>query len=254
MALTELEYVDLPGTLPASSELAPGQALRLQSSSARFDGSGAAAAFLPCLALYSQDGKLIGRWPTAQAINPGDSGEVTFGPFLDDGQGGAPRAAYLQGPSFIDVGAGVLDVPVTWETLQVSAPACIATGDAATQTIQNQAGDDAIFFLQDGLYLLGTLTQIATVPTPVPTDVRFSGTADIIPSNGAISTDFGGTQPPFVSWTPIYARNAWGAGTTPPPYTQLLLSNGSAGTCRFQFMTIAVGFVPGFVPEMATVY
>jgi len=77
----ELIYSDNPGGLPASYRIPPGGELTLESVSATFDGTGAAGTFLPCLALYSQDDKLIGRWFPSTQMAPGDSGEVSYGPF-----------------------------------------------------------------------------------------------------------------------------------------------------------------------------
>lgn len=81
MGSQELSYQDLPGGLPASYRIPPGGTVTLESVSAFFDGAGAAGTFLPCLAVYSQDDKLIGRWFPSTQMAPGDSGEVSFGPF-----------------------------------------------------------------------------------------------------------------------------------------------------------------------------
>lgn len=252
--LAALIYSDLPGALPADYRIAPSESVRLSSVSARFDGAGALDAFRPCLSVLSQDGKLIGRFFPSQVMSPGDSGEVTFGPFLDDGAAGAPQYAALSGPAFIDVGAGVLEVPVTWESFDMTLPSWLATGDAATATIQNAPGDDAIFPLADGLYMFATLTQVATVPVPGLVDIAWRGDAAPLPVTAGISNDFGGTAPPVAAWTPLFARNAFGNPATPLPYAQLTLSNGGAAVCRFQFMQVVVGFVPGYVPPMTTVY
>lgn len=77
-----LIFEDLPGALPAAYTLPPGFNIRLDSIAAMFDGSGAGEDFYPCLAIYSQNGKLIGRFFSAQALAAGDTAEVTFAPFL----------------------------------------------------------------------------------------------------------------------------------------------------------------------------
>lgn len=81
MSEQELIYSDLPGGLPATYRIPPGAAVTLESVSAFFDGAGAAGSFLPCLAVYSQDDKLIGRWFPSLTMAAGDSGEVSYGPF-----------------------------------------------------------------------------------------------------------------------------------------------------------------------------
>lgn len=114
MALTpELIYSDLPGGLPATYVLPPGFDVRLDSVAATFDGSGAAAAFLACLAVYSQDNKLVGRWFPSQVFGAGDSGEVTFSPFLGGGgSGGVATATALDRVAFEPVG-GFLPITST---------------------------------------------------------------------------------------------------------------------------------------------
>lgn len=75
---TRDEVIPLPGGI----EL-PGQnGLRVVLVSATFNGAGAASAFKPCVSFYSQSGHLLGRFFPSQDMNPGDSGEVTYGPFL----------------------------------------------------------------------------------------------------------------------------------------------------------------------------
>lgn len=81
MADQSLVYSDNPGALPATYRIPPGGQVTLESVAAFFDGSGAAGTFLPCLAVYSQDDKLIGRWFPSQQMAAGDTGEVSYGPF-----------------------------------------------------------------------------------------------------------------------------------------------------------------------------
>lgn len=86
MAVTPaLVYSDSPGELPARYRLPPGFDISLHSVSAMFDGSGASDDFYPCLSVYSQDNKLIGRFFPAQVLATGDRAEVTFAPFLRGG-------------------------------------------------------------------------------------------------------------------------------------------------------------------------
>lgn len=98
MAETELIYSDNPGAIPASYPFPPGLTAELQSVSARIDGSGAGESFYPCLSVFSQDGKLIARYPVTQAFAAGDSGEVTWGTFL--GAGGSTTIINPATPGF----------------------------------------------------------------------------------------------------------------------------------------------------------
>lgn len=81
MARPALVYSDRPGSIPASYQLPAGFDMQLESVSATFNGAGASGTFYACLAVYSQDGKLIGRYFPAQTFAAGDSGEVTWSPF-----------------------------------------------------------------------------------------------------------------------------------------------------------------------------
>lgn len=55
--------------------------VELTAATAQFDGTSAAAAFWPALAVYASDGTLIGRFIPPSSIAAGDQGEVTYGPF-----------------------------------------------------------------------------------------------------------------------------------------------------------------------------
>lgn len=70
-----------PGTAPIQYQLAPGEALTVESASATFDGSAAAGAFLPCIAFYAPSGELLSRTFPVDSIAAGASAEVTFAPF-----------------------------------------------------------------------------------------------------------------------------------------------------------------------------
>lgn len=80
-SLTTLGVADIAGTLPASQIVPPGQEWVLQSVSARYNGAAASNTFYPVLSVYSQDGKLVGRYRPTQQLAFGDTAEVTFGPF-----------------------------------------------------------------------------------------------------------------------------------------------------------------------------
>lgn len=77
-----LIYADNPGAIPATYSLPPGFDVQVNSVSATFNGAAAVSAFKACLAIYSQDDKLVGRFFPGTLFAVGDSGEVTFAPFL----------------------------------------------------------------------------------------------------------------------------------------------------------------------------
>jgi len=90
---TQLIFTDNPGSVPASYTVPAGLDLVLQSIVARWNGTGAAGAFLPCLSAYSQDGKLVGRFHPNTQLAAGDTGVVTYAPFLKPPCPACPPAA-----------------------------------------------------------------------------------------------------------------------------------------------------------------
>jgi hypothetical protein len=75
-------YTDNPGALPAQYVIPGTLELVLQSIVARFNGAAAASSFLPTVSIYTQDGRLVSRVRTDTLFAVGDTGVVTFGPFL----------------------------------------------------------------------------------------------------------------------------------------------------------------------------
>lgn len=66
---------------PRGYELPSSLDLEITSISVQWDGSGAAAAFKPCVALYDADGNLLSRTFPPDNFAVGDTGEVTYAPF-----------------------------------------------------------------------------------------------------------------------------------------------------------------------------
>ena len=90
MAAPSTIYTDNPGGLPATYTFPPGVDKVVEAVSVEVNGAGASGPFLACLAVYTQDNKLIGRFFPAQPFAPGDSGEVTFSQALAAGSATTP--------------------------------------------------------------------------------------------------------------------------------------------------------------------
>lgn len=82
MTKVGLIFNDAPGALPAQYVVPPTLDLQISSIVARFNGAAASGAFLPCLAIYSQDGHLVGRFHPNVEVSAGDTATVTYAPFL----------------------------------------------------------------------------------------------------------------------------------------------------------------------------
>lgn len=78
------------GSAPGSITLPDGTDIDLRCVSATFDGSGAGGSFLACLSVFAASGQLIGRFFPSQTFSAGDSGEVTYAPFLEAATTAAP--------------------------------------------------------------------------------------------------------------------------------------------------------------------
>lgn len=96
---TQQIYTDNPGGIPATFALPPGLDLVIQSIVARWNGAAAAGSFKPCLSVYSQDDRLVGRFFPNTDLDTGDTAVVTYAPFLR----GEAEAAAGGGLSFANV-------------------------------------------------------------------------------------------------------------------------------------------------------
>jgi hypothetical protein len=113
----DLIYNDAPDSIPAAYTLPPNLAIELESVTAEWDGSAASGSFLACLAVYSQDGKLIGRWFPSQTFASGDTGEVSYGPLAVAASAATPTTSSSL-PSALGIGfqrsqttvGGILDI------------------------------------------------------------------------------------------------------------------------------------------------
>lgn len=79
-----------PFAVPYSYTLGAAERFQVESISAVWNGAGASGSFLPCASVYTQDGKLLGRYKGDITVSAGDSfTEATFAPFLK----GVPKAS-----------------------------------------------------------------------------------------------------------------------------------------------------------------
>ena len=87
--------VPIPGTSDAPFDYQIPQSVEflLKSVRASFDGSGAAAAFLPAVELIAPGGASSWLVPTDSAVAAGGSADVTFAPFLRNAPAATPAAA-----------------------------------------------------------------------------------------------------------------------------------------------------------------
>jgi hypothetical protein len=89
----QITFQESGGDAPVTVPLAPGQDIRVFSIVAEWDGSGSSGDYHPAVSLYSQDGKLLARTRPEQTFAQGDSGVVTYAPFLHSEPETAPVVA-----------------------------------------------------------------------------------------------------------------------------------------------------------------
>lgn len=142
MSTAASEYVYLQpaqdGPAPLSVKLAPRQAVAPQAATATFDGTGAAAPFVPCLSLYAQNGQLLARSPCGTTLAIGQSAEVTFSPFVPPSSGGAGSA----GIQFdVDNVGDWLDIKTTgFEPIDGNGMHLRTTGDGNPMFLESEGG------------------------------------------------------------------------------------------------------------------
>ena len=145
----QLIFAENPGDLPAAYQLPPGLDLVLSSVVARFNGAAAAATFIPVLEVLSQDDKLMARVRPDQEFAVGDTGVVTFAPFLRRqaaaaAGGSAPTYAYIVKTTNQTITTGTNTKLTSYDTS--------FTNDATSFSLSLADGD--IFILQQGIYQL----------------------------------------------------------------------------------------------------
>lgn len=175
----ELIYTDQPGSIPAQYQLPAGLAVKLESVSATFNGAAASGTFLACLSAYSQDGKLIGRWFPSQQFATGDSGEVSYGPFLGGTQagGGAVPVAFssfAEAAGFITVTNTNLATPQT----VVTSPSVVADGSSYMRVDFSVAAVDiSVTGTGSGAALVLSLLRDSTI-------IGIVSNYNVVPTNG----------------------------------------------------------------------
>lgn len=177
-----LQFESAGGAVPLDIVLAPGQKIQLSSVVARWDGAAASGTFKPCLSIYSQDGVLVSRTFPGTDMAPGDSGVVTYAPFLGDEDAAAPASSTLP-----------------WVSITRTTDFVVANGSFQTLVdydekahVEGTALDwdlsaGRIIFLENGIYSLSANAQWDAASLPVaPFQFQISASVDHPVSPGSI--------------------------------------------------------------------
>lgn len=142
-----VEAAPLAYTVPNAQEII------LKAAFATFDGSGAGAAFLPCVRIISSGNKIVGEYITDSSVAAGSSAEVSFAPFLRNA--GSAAAAVLSYAVYNQSGA-------TGGTSQWGS---VTTNDAATFSIDSGDSTLAVIAAQ-GVYQVTVVARVSILASP----------------------------------------------------------------------------------------
>lgn len=150
------------GTVPSPADwtLPPSLQVLLKNIYASFDGTGAAAAFLPCVEIISDSGHTVGTYPTSTQVAAGASADTTWFPHVSGGGGGSAGLAWAlytgEDPSIVpappSVGHIILGDPNNAGAFVTSDASVfgLALNESAVQSVQIKA---------PGVYLLHAMVQ-----------------------------------------------------------------------------------------------
>lgn len=152
-------FTDNPGSLPATYTIPPGVQIDLSSVYAKIDGSGAAASFLPCLTVLSQDGHVIARVKQDDSYAVGDTGDATWSPFLKAAAAAAPPSGGY--PFTLDraglQGMSVLVPTATWTALDGNWSSSYNVGSQAY--IRSNTGPNRLQFTLPPVFTLSGIIE-----------------------------------------------------------------------------------------------
>ena len=178
----QLIFAENPGSLAAEYQLPPGLDLVLSSVVARFDGAAAAASFIPVLEVLSQDDKLMARVRPDQEFAVGDTGVVTFAPFL------RRAAAAAAGGAVLDAAYMIRTTNLAIANATPTVITAYDTGAADGSTLSVDLVNGIIALSATGLYLTwfdvtytttwGAGTTIARIAAVDQTEAAFFGAED----------------------------------------------------------------------------
>ena len=179
-----LTYDDAGGATPYTITLTPDQDIRLFSVRCKVNGSGAASSFYPTLALVSPDGKIVSRTRPETSFAAGDTGEVTFAPFLHS-EGAAPVVSTIV--PLVGTKAGPVN-HVARLTVSPGQDPLALTGDTADFIRWPQLSPDGTLIVYNRNETLRTVEPDGTNDTLL---LDLSGTAE---------------TPDSITWTPDSAK------------------------------------------------
>lgn len=151
-------FTDVPGALPYTYTVPGTVELVTQSIVARFDGSAAAASFVPCVSVYTQDGRLMARVRLDQVFAAGDTGVGTWAPFLRRVLTGTTPVstnaaiARLSAAAFNPPASVTTAVP--WDSFDTSDTTVFQTSLTSGGAANNTTGDTWIRMVGAGVYII----------------------------------------------------------------------------------------------------
>ena len=181
-------------TLPDSYTFEPDADFEFSSVRAKVSGAGAAASFIVVLEVLSQDGKIITQSRIDQEFAVGDTGALTWAPFLRRQAAAAAdgRAwAVASNPTPTAIANNVLTA-IVWQDVEVAAGQSQLIAKEASPSATN-----AIQIAEDGLYAVTMITEFTAAGANIR-HVLLSSTGNFaVPGGLGTYGGTGGNESPY---------------------------------------------------------
>ena len=132
-------------TLPVEYEFGPDEDFEFASVRAKLNGAGASGTFIVVLEALSQDGKIMTQSPIDQQFAVGDTGALTWAPFLRrsaESRRGLPTVGVSDSPAGTNVPNNA-DTAITWTTIAFD-----------TNAMWSAVNPTRLTCVQDGFYYI----------------------------------------------------------------------------------------------------
>jgi hypothetical protein len=229
-----LIFAEGGGAAPFTIPLANDQRCIPTTITAIWDGSGAAADFLPCVSYYSPTGVLLGRYGVdAGSITAGDSAELTYAPFLGPRQttptpsgSGVPWCLATDDHSTLAAGHTDFDFSDSFDTSDGTLFDTIVSGGLTLVRIKTTG-----FYrltCQTNALETNTVTGVLTSGWTFSPPGRFTGYEFEFGTPIGIAVDDGGNSNWFISSQQVL--NVFGAANVTPARFVDSAASGTIGT------------------------
>lgn len=215
--------------LPVDYRLPPGLDLQIHSVVAFIDGAGAGSDFKPALAFYAQSGQLMGRVALDEEWTAGDSGVVTWAPFLRKRASAAPSGGVLAwaGAEDLTVTPGASGVPA-FDNFERTDATIFQTSVTDGGAASDSPGDSYIRCTAEGVYFVTAMAVWSAAGANRNCAVYVSGGSSAANDDQTAR----GRTPAGFSWTTSSTSVHVNSAEAPVWVSALLADGGSGNSCQ----------------------